>query len=209
MKQISKKVLCRCIAQLVLLLLIFTNLTSAQTIQTAISWSKNNPGASSSGRSEPPKQLSTTSLPGMTGDQNVKQPFMPASTCVNLRLLFAVSDPDDAAFRAAISAITGGAVDYFNAYAGTPSLSLMQTYDAVFTFADLQYSNSITFGNTLATYVDGGGIVIMGGLTTVLPWAWGVQSGLPRIPPSLIHPFQSRLETILMPQMARVRYIPV
>ena len=173
MKQISQKVLYRCIAQLVLLLLIFTNLTQAQTIETAISWGKHNQAASARGRSEPQKQLNISSLPGVAGEQNEKQPFLPTSTCVNMKLLWAVSDVDDPAFRAAISAVTGGAVDYFDARYATPTLSQMQNYDAVFSFADYPYSSSTTFGNTLATYVDGGGIVIMGAFTTMQPWALG------------------------------------
>jgi hypothetical protein len=78
-------------------------------------------------------------------------------------ILYAPSEADDAAYRAAISAAVGGAtVDYFDARVGTPSVSLLSLYDCVYTWANYPYADNATFGNNLAAYVDGGGRVILG-----------------------------------------------
>lgn len=81
-------------------------------------------------------------------------------------ILYAPSEADDPGYRAAISAITGGPVDYFNAVGGTPSVALMSGYDCVYTWANSAYADNVTFGNNLATYVDGGGNVVLGAFCT-------------------------------------------
>jgi hypothetical protein len=45
----------------------------------------------------------------------------------------------------------------------TPSLSTLQQYDAVMVWTDCFFSDSVTFGNVLADYVDGGGHVVLTG----------------------------------------------
>lgn len=82
-------------------------------------------------------------------------------------ILYAPSEADDVAYRAAISAAAGGAtVDYFDARVGTPSVSLLGLYDCVYTWANYPYSDNATFGNNLAAYVDGGGRVVLGAFCT-------------------------------------------
>src|SRR5262249_55880751 len=77
-------------------------------------------------------------------------------------MLYAPSEGDDPAFRAAISALIGGPVDYFDARSGTPTVSQLSAYDCVHTWANSSYANSTTFGNNLAAYVDAGGRAILG-----------------------------------------------
>jgi hypothetical protein len=82
------------------------------------------------------------------------------------RILVAPSDPDDPAYRAAIAAQTGGGVDYFDAAAATPTVAFLSGYDCVYTWADFAYADPVLFGNRLATYVNGGGKVILGAFCT-------------------------------------------
>lgn len=78
------------------------------------------------------------------------------------RILYAPSEADDAAFRAAIALVTGGVVDYFDASVATPDAALLATYDCVYTWANYAYANNVLFGDRLADYVDGGGSVVLG-----------------------------------------------
>jgi len=78
-------------------------------------------------------------------------------------ILYAPSQPDDPNFRTTVSLACGGAtVDYFDARVGTPSVSLLSTYDCVMTWANYGYNDNIQFGDNLADYVDAGGKVILG-----------------------------------------------
>ena len=78
-------------------------------------------------------------------------------------ILYAPSEDDDPAYRAAISAAAGGAiVDYFDARAATPSVATLLQYDAVHTWVDFGYADKVAFGNNLATYNDNGGTVVLG-----------------------------------------------
>lgn len=81
------------------------------------------------------------------------------------RLLQANSEGDDPAYRAAIAAFYG-TVDYFDTRAGTPSLALLQTYDAVSTWTNSPHANNVALGNVLADYVDVGGRVILSVFST-------------------------------------------
>lgn len=79
------------------------------------------------------------------------------------RILYAPSEADDAAYRAAISAAAGGAVvDYWDARVGTPTVTQLLTYDCVYTWANYAYFDNFGFGNNLAAYVDLGGRVVLG-----------------------------------------------
>jgi hypothetical protein len=83
------------------------------------------------------------------------------------KILYAPSEADDPAYRAAISAAAGGAtVDYFDASAATPSTALLANYDCVHTWCNFDYSDPVGFGNNLATYVDAGGNVVLGAFCT-------------------------------------------
>ncbi len=78
-------------------------------------------------------------------------------------ILYAPSEADDPAYRAAISAAAGGAtVDYFDARASTPSVATMLQYDAVYSWTNFAYADSVTFGDNLAAYNDAGGTVVLG-----------------------------------------------
>lgn len=90
----------------------------------------------------------------------------PAIAAAGPRMLYAPSEADDPAYRAAIAAVTGGTVDYFNASADTPDPALLATYDCVYTWVDLSYANPQRFGDLLASFVDAGGKVILGAFCT-------------------------------------------
>ncbi len=77
-------------------------------------------------------------------------------------LLYAPSETDNMSFRAALSALIGGDVDYFDARYSTPSVAILAQYDAVLTWKDYPYQDAVLMGNRLADYVDVGGKVILG-----------------------------------------------
>jgi hypothetical protein len=77
-------------------------------------------------------------------------------------MLYAPSEADDPAYRAAIATLIGGTVDYFDARIGTPTAAQLAAYDCVHTWADFAYQDRVLFGDRLADYVDGGGRVILG-----------------------------------------------
>jgi hypothetical protein len=77
-------------------------------------------------------------------------------------MMYAPSEPDNATFRAAVSALIGAPVDYVDARTTTPTVAQMQAYAAVLTWVDYAYADAVGFGNNLADYVDAGGIVILG-----------------------------------------------
>jgi N-acetylneuraminic acid mutarotase len=52
------------------------------------------------------------------------------------------------------------AVDFFNAQSGTPTLAQLQGYDIVVPFSNCTYSDPVTLGNNLVSYMNGGGIVV-------------------------------------------------
>jgi hypothetical protein len=78
-------------------------------------------------------------------------------------ILYAPSESDDPAYRAAIAAAAGGAtVDYFDARVATPDVATLSQYDAVHTWANFAYANNVLFGDNLAAYNDAGGTVVLG-----------------------------------------------
>ncbi|MCB9897702.1 MAG: hypothetical protein H6825_06850 [Planctomycetes bacterium] len=88
---------------------------------------------------------------------------VPGYEGVATKILYAPSEADDPAYRAAISANAGGAVvDYFDTRAATPSVATLSQYDAVYTWANFAYADPTGFGNNLATYNDAGGTVVLG-----------------------------------------------
>jgi len=66
-----------------------------------------------------------------------------------------------------------GAVDRFNAWTGTPTISELQAYDVVLTWSNYTYNDPTALGNTLADYVDSGGKVInlIFSMDSVAGWA--------------------------------------
>jgi len=81
-------------------------------------------------------------------------------------MLYCPSEADDAGYRAAIAALTGSAVDYFDTRAATPTLAELQNYDCVYTWANFSYFDNVAMGDVLADYVDGGGTVVLGAFCT-------------------------------------------
>ncbi len=52
-------------------------------------------------------------------------------------------------------------VTTYNTYStGTPTVAYLQTFDAVLVYTDYGCMDPVTFGNNLATYIDGGGAVV-------------------------------------------------
>ncbi|HEX5011246.1 MAG TPA: hypothetical protein VFY71_12685 [Planctomycetota bacterium] len=83
------------------------------------------------------------------------------------KILYAPSESDDPAYRAAISAGAGGAVvDYFDTRVATPSVATLSQYDACTTWANFAYLDPTGFGNNLAAYNDVGGTVVLGAFCT-------------------------------------------
>jgi len=78
------------------------------------------------------------------------------------RVLYAPSEGDDPDYRARIAAWIEGSCDYFDTRVATPTLSQLESYDAVMTWANYLYFDNVGFGNTLADYVDQGGRVVLG-----------------------------------------------
>lgn len=92
-----------------------------------------------------------------------------AGSCAPIDILVLLADPDDAMFRASISAVTGGDVDYLDASFNTPTVAQLDAYDCIFTHSNFTYADSFTVGDNLATYVDGGGNVVLGIVTGYAP----------------------------------------
>ncbi len=117
-----------------------------------------------SSTSRPTPQVGGRSLqngPNAT-PQNAGGPQAPATLGAPFSLLYAPTENDDPAYRAAIAALTGGVVDYFDARAGTPTAAQLAAYDCVYTWANFAYANNVLMGDRLADYVDAGGNTILG-----------------------------------------------
>jgi hypothetical protein len=82
------------------------------------------------------------------------------------RILYCPSESDDPGYRAAIAAITGGVVDYFDTRVANPSADVLATYDCAYTWANYAYLDNVGLGNLLAGFVDGGGSVVLGAFCT-------------------------------------------
>src|SRR5439155_5863591 len=88
----------------------------------------------------------------------------------NRRILIAHADGATApnTLRNQLLALPGVAtVDIFNAGSGTPTLAQLQQYDAVVVFSNFSFLDPIALGNNLASYEDGGGVVV------AFNFAWG------------------------------------
>jgi hypothetical protein len=81
-------------------------------------------------------------------------------------VLHAYSENDDAAYRAALSALIGQPVDYFDTRGGTPTLAQLSAYSAVMTWANYSHADRVALGDVLADYVDAGGRVILSAFST-------------------------------------------
>ncbi len=81
-------------------------------------------------------------------------------------ILYAPSQDDDSTFRAAVAAITGGVVDYYDASAGTPDPALLASYDCIYVWVDRGFADNALYGDRLADHVDAGGRVVLGAFAT-------------------------------------------
>ena len=99
--------------------------------------------------------------------------FVEGITCAELEpacglwvpvgVLYCPSQPDNPAYRAALSAaLLDSPVDYFDPRTATPSLELLSQYACVQTWANYSYADNVAMGDVLADYVDQGGKVILG-----------------------------------------------
>ena len=79
-----------------------------------------------------------------------------------LKILYAPSEADDPAYRAAIGLASAAQVDYFDTRVATPSVATLLQYDAVYTWVNFDYLDPTGFGNNLAAYNDNGGNVVLG-----------------------------------------------
>ena len=83
-----------------------------------------------------------------------------------VNILYAPSEADNAGFRGAISGITGGTTDYFDAITGTPDAATLSGYDCVFVWTNFAHADATLYGDNLADFVDAGGVVVLGAFTT-------------------------------------------
>ncbi|OWQ45724.1 hypothetical protein CDL60_17800 [Roseateles noduli] len=84
----------------------------------------------------------------------------------------------DVQSKIAATGILSGTVDVFNAHAGTPTLALLQSYDAVLVFNDTfgtNFASATLLGNVLADYIDAGGGVVEAGLSHATATFGGMQ----------------------------------
>ena len=91
-------------------------------------------------------------------------------------LLYAPTNPDNAAFRQGVADLIGRTVDYYDPRTGTPTLEELEEYLAVFTWGNYAYADSVAMGDVLADFVDVGGKVILGQWTlhtTQVNWLEG------------------------------------
>jgi hypothetical protein len=96
-------------------------------------------------------------------------------------ILYAPSEDDNPTFRAEVSALTGGPCDYFDTRVDTPDLELLLSYDCVFTWTNYAYADKWAFSDSLVSFADSGGNVVLG------QWAYG-GFGMSAIPPEILEP---------------------
>jgi hypothetical protein len=77
-------------------------------------------------------------------------------------------------------------VDTFDAFNNTPTLSQLQSYDLVFTVGSMGYKDRAALGDVLASYVDGGGVVVQTGTDWLTDYSvqgrWATQGYSPYNP---------------------------
>ncbi|OSZ79055.1 hypothetical protein CAP35_12635 [Chitinophagaceae bacterium IBVUCB1] len=78
-------------------------------------------------------------------------------------MILAADDPTWANEVKAKLQATGllGTIDVVNAQTVTPTVAQMQAYKAILTWSNYGYANNSTLGNNLASYVDGGGGLVV------------------------------------------------
>lgn len=100
-------------------------------------------------------------------------------SCAPIRILYVPANDDEPAFRADVSAITGGPVDYIDGTANTPTIMQLEaSHDCVFTHPNFTYQDSLGLGDALAAFVDGGGNVVLGIATDFADPATGLTESM-------------------------------
>ncbi len=64
-----------------------------------------------------------------------------------------------------------GNIDFFDAHIATPTLSQLQTYDAVVVWSNMQFFDATALGNVLADYLDADGAVVLHQFCFGIGWA--------------------------------------
>ncbi len=128
------------------------------------------------------KPVSTSARQSSTApDAPMSDPSHVLSSSRDGGILYAPTQNDNPAFRAAVSLAAGGVnVDYFNPRVDTPSLDLLDGYDCVFTWTNYAYDDRHQFGDRLASYVDAGGKLILG------QWSYSGFGGGLAVPPPIV-----------------------
>lgn len=114
---------------------------------------------------------SISQAPALAGAGNVVVAPSAQAGCTNVVIVYA----DTAAptgLQSEIMAEPGvTAVDLFDAHTATPTLAFLSNYKIVVPFSSSLFADSLTLGNNLADYVDGGGIVVQYGISFYGPAA--------------------------------------
>ena len=90
----------------------------------------------------------------------------PGARLAGESILYCPSEDDDPALRAAIEALTGGTVDYFDPRAATPDAATLRSYDCVYTWVNQSYLDNVAMGDNMAAAVDTGTVAILGTFCT-------------------------------------------
>jgi hypothetical protein len=90
----------------------------------------------------------------------------PANAQIDVAIIAAAgANPADCRFTDVQAYLIGtgvfGSVDLVDVVASTPSLATLQNYDALLTWSNVNYSDSVALGDLLADYVDAGGGVVV------------------------------------------------
>ncbi|MCK5861664.1 MAG: proprotein convertase P-domain-containing protein, partial [Candidatus Hydrogenedentes bacterium] len=88
-------------------------------------------------------------------------PTVKSQAAAGLKVLFMDGGSNPTVLRTALAAFPDMAqVDYLNAGAVLPDITLLGGYDVVIVMSKLPFMDSLLTGNVLADYVDGGGLVV-------------------------------------------------
>ena len=98
-------------------------------------------------------------------DMCVTEPYFVCDEngCNPLRIMYAIANTDDANYRAAVGAVTGGPVTYVDARSVLPTIDeALADYDCIFTHPNNSYGDSMGWGTMLAEFADNGRVVVLG-----------------------------------------------
>jgi hypothetical protein len=99
-------------------------------------------------------------VPGIYSTQRSLQASSPFQDSKIDILYLKSEDTDNVPFRTAISDITGGTTDYWNGIVSVPTLDQISPYECVMVHYRGDFSDPEGLGDTLADYVDNGGVLV-------------------------------------------------